>query len=642
MKTKLSLILVALLTACGGGGDSSTLSATLAPAPQSTQSIITFDGPRSDYAILKKSDSFVVTDKNGVSQIFTSADVFRFVDLNVNLKMGEAYRKIPVTDMNAIIELYIAYFSRIPDADGLEYWIGRKVAGMTFDQIGESFYRAGLNFSEVTGYTDSMTNADFIKVIYRNVLGRESVDQEGLNYWNFQLSNGTATRGTLVRTILNSAHTFKGDKNYGFVADHLDNKLLVANLISIQQGITYQAPEESIRKTVAIVSAVTPIDTSRAIEAFGKIDWFFRQIEDLRTAPVPVQRTSYLNAKNINIAPQIMPISNEYVKDEAITAGHAYGDFFQDGTISMVAATNVFAGRNGFGSTVAGRIYFFHSDGKGGWIDQTEKLIGDDARTGCISPRKIIVADFNSDKKPDVFVACHGIDGEIPQGFPQGEKPRYLLSQADGKYKNFQLELNCYCHGAAAADFNNDGYADIVLASPPVLGRLAYLKNNHDGSFSDVQDKLPPSTNRKSIWSLDFIDANKDGLFDLAVYGSENNLGWNVDPSKISQSTPGTSPWDIPFTIFLNSHNSFSDDARITLPCSAQGDILDIIFVENKIAFLRASNNPSGTMQVQTLSYPSMQQLNLVKIKNEDTVWFTLYNNSIVGAFAWNTYVIRF
>lgn len=72
--------------------------------------------------------------------------------------------------------------------------------------------------------------------------------------------------------------------------------------------------------------------------------------------PIPPQRTSYLNRQNINISPQIMPVSSTYVKEEAITAGHAYGDFFQDGTIAMVAATNVFAGSNGYGSTVAGRI----------------------------------------------------------------------------------------------------------------------------------------------------------------------------------------------------------------------------------------------------------------------------------------------
>lgn len=358
--------------------------------------------------------------------------------------------------------------------------------------------------------------------------------------------------------------------------------------------------------------------------------------------PIPVQRTSYLNFKYLNIPTQKMPVGLGFRSNEEITAGHSYGDFFQDGTIAMVAFSNVFAGANGYGSLVPGRVYFFHTDGNGGWVDQTQKLIFD--RTGCISPRKVIVADFNGDEKPDIFVACHGIDGEIPAGSQQGEHPRYLLSNLDGTYKNVELPLVCYCHGAAAVDFDGTGFADIVVASPPVLNRMAYLKNKRDGTFLDSPILIPQSTNNKSIWSLDFVDINNDGAYDLAVYGSENNNGWNADPKLIGLTTPGTAPFDWQPTIFLNDgSNQFSDKNKLVkLPFTANGDVLDIIVKDSKIAVLRAANNINNKLIIQLYAYPSITLLSTTLVPNMDTVWFRLYNYTIINEFSSNPYSIPF
>lgn len=356
--------------------------------------------------------------------------------------------------------------------------------------------------------------------------------------------------------------------------------------------------------------------------------------------PIPPQRTSYLNRQNINMAPQKMPVSSTFIKDEAITAGHAYGDFFQDGTLAMVAATNVFAGTNGNGSTVAGRIYFFHSDGKGGWIDQTDKILSANDRAGCISPRKVLVADFNGDKKPDVFVACHGIDGNIPAGFPIGEKPRYLLSQTDGSYKNKQLDLNCYCHGASAADFNGGGFADVVLASPPVLDRVAYLKNNKDGTFSEEINKFP-SLYKKSIWGIEFLDADGNGTFDLALNGGIKT---------------GDVLWDYNARIILNSNNnSFNSSSEILFPLDKEADTgwSDIIIKDNKVAVLKYYDTsplekwPDGSnkkdLYVEILNFPVMSLVSSAKVApDKDTVWFTLYNGNIMNAFSHNPYSVKF
>jgi len=73
----------------------------------------------------------------------------------------------------------------------------------------------------------------------------------------------------LVTNILDSAHTFKGDKTWGWVADLLDNKIVVAKKFSIDMGLNYNTPEESITKGMAIASAITATDTSAAVTLIG-------------------------------------------------------------------------------------------------------------------------------------------------------------------------------------------------------------------------------------------------------------------------------------------------------------------------------------------------------------------------------------
>ena len=80
-----------------------------------------------------------------------------------------------------------------------------------------------------------------------------------------ELVAGRESRGSLVSTILYSAHTFKGQPSakgtaqdgYGWVADLLDNKLAVAKTFAVDWGLTYNTPQDSISKGMAIAAAVT-------------------------------------------------------------------------------------------------------------------------------------------------------------------------------------------------------------------------------------------------------------------------------------------------------------------------------------------------------------------------------------------------
>ena len=66
-----------------------------------------------------------------------------------------------------------------------------------------------------------------------------------------------------------SPHQFKGDAQWGWVADLLDNKVEVANLFSVEYDLNNLTSAESISKGMAVAAAVTATDTTAAIQLIG-------------------------------------------------------------------------------------------------------------------------------------------------------------------------------------------------------------------------------------------------------------------------------------------------------------------------------------------------------------------------------------
>ena len=224
------------------------------------------------YTVTRGASTFTVQAKAGSdgTDTLTSVEKLTFADMTVNLTVQAVAAAAPQTDVQRLEELYVAFFNRVPDADGLEYWINQYQAGSSINQIAEVFYRAGVQYSDLTGFSSTMSNADFVNVVYKNVLGRaDGADAEGLAYWSNALASGQESHGSLVSTILSSAHTFKGNATWGWVADLLDNKVLVANTFAVEMGLNYNTPEESISQGMQIAAFVTPTNTDVAIALIG-------------------------------------------------------------------------------------------------------------------------------------------------------------------------------------------------------------------------------------------------------------------------------------------------------------------------------------------------------------------------------------
>lgn len=287
---------LAMLTACGGGQAPSSREPGQPMASAST--IATFTGPRNSYTIATTASGYSVSPSSGTGSptaIPPGTTSLAFSDYTVNIGIGAKAATLAESDLQLLVELYIAFFNRVPDADGLSFWIDQFKAGVPIDTIAENFYSAALQFSSVTGYSSSMTDSDFVRIIYRNVLGRSGATappDADVAFWAGELANHHATRGSLIRFMLASAHTFKGDATWGWVADLLDNKFSVGFYFAVQQGLGFTSTSDNVTRGAAIAAAVTSSGTAAARTLVGVNDPSFTLLTLVPSAPTSVAITA--------------------------------------------------------------------------------------------------------------------------------------------------------------------------------------------------------------------------------------------------------------------------------------------------------------------------------------------------------------
>ncbi|HEX7135597.1 MAG TPA: DUF4214 domain-containing protein, partial [Iamia sp.] len=109
-------------------------------------------------------------------------------------------------NVDPVTRLYRAYFLRIPDQAGLDFWIARRRSGQSLNQISQSFAQS-LEFTTLYG---SLSNEGFVNRIYENVLGRPG-EPDGVAFWTSQLNSGARTRGQ-VMTGFSESPEYKGQQ----------------------------------------------------------------------------------------------------------------------------------------------------------------------------------------------------------------------------------------------------------------------------------------------------------------------------------------------------------------------------------------------------------------------------------------------
>ncbi len=92
-----------------------------------------------------------------------------------------------------LARLYWAFFGRIPDSDGLQYWLDQFRGGMPLADIAQWF----VDSAEFQARYAAPDDASFVDLVYRNVLDREA-DPGGRTFWSAELSSGARTRSQMM------------------------------------------------------------------------------------------------------------------------------------------------------------------------------------------------------------------------------------------------------------------------------------------------------------------------------------------------------------------------------------------------------------------------------------------------------------
>ncbi|WP_434658168.1 DUF4214 domain-containing protein [Sulfurimonas sp. NW9] len=170
-----------------------------------------------------------------------------------------------------LTQLYIAYFNRAPDADGLTYWLDQmQNTGMDYDAIAQNWSTEQQEFTDL--YGDNLTNDEFVAKVYEHVLGR-APDADGLAYWSSELSSGTLNTGNLVQAVVAGASAPTGSLTDALtLTNRTDAGLTLANAginnIDLAKKVVLAVNHKP--ETVSIAKSVISIAAKEVEQAGGE------------------------------------------------------------------------------------------------------------------------------------------------------------------------------------------------------------------------------------------------------------------------------------------------------------------------------------------------------------------------------------
>ena len=152
----------------------------------------------------------------------------------------------------------------------------------------------------------------------------------------------------------------------------------------------------------------------------------------------------------------------------------------------------------------------------------------------------VAVLDFDQDGWMDLFF----VNGwRLEGGTPEGVGSVLFRNLGDGTFtdvtRDAGLEVHAYGMGAAAGDYDNDGFPDLYVT---ILGLNRLYRNNGDGTFANVSVDAgvgDPSWGASAAW----LDADNDGKLDLFV---TNYVRWSPSQDQRCGYGPGVKHYCTP------------------------------------------------------------------------------------------------
>ncbi|RXV58477.1 hypothetical protein C6W92_16910 [Roseovarius sp. A46] len=245
-----------------------------------------YSGDQSSYTLTLSPTSTTFTDRRADGNGTDTLNDMEFLDFDteipalggnpLNLDMFGGPTELGADKFSELIELYIAYFNRAPDALGLNFWATNYSKGQSLQEIATLF----LDQDETRAlYPEGTSNAVFLEDVYQNVLGRD-FDQEGFDFWENDLNSGAIGRDEFIFKFLDGAQ----GSDVGF----LENKVKIGTYFAVTKGMSdgenasvvmdlFDGTDASIDDAVAAIEnfytdALDPTDGEFLMPLVGVLD----------------------------------------------------------------------------------------------------------------------------------------------------------------------------------------------------------------------------------------------------------------------------------------------------------------------------------------------------------------------------------
>jgi len=158
-------------------------------------------GIRNTLNVVDNSNGTYTVTSPGIEDILNSIEFLGFDDGRMSVGYAVEVRD----NQEEFARFYNALFDRLPDNDGLNYWVNDLISAVNGGG-GNSIQGAAQAFTDSLEFQNlygaSVDNYQFIDLLYQNILNRQA-DQAGYDYWISEIDN-SGDRGGMVVSFANS------------------------------------------------------------------------------------------------------------------------------------------------------------------------------------------------------------------------------------------------------------------------------------------------------------------------------------------------------------------------------------------------------------------------------------------------------